>query len=519
DAAVAVAFALAVTHPQAGNLGGGGFMLVRMADGRAAFVDYRETAPAAARWDMFLDAQGNLVPGRSTETWLAAGVPGTVAGLELALRTYGTLSLNQVLQPAIRLAKKGFPVSPELARDLRESAKDLSRDPESRRIFLHNSRFYEPGELLVQKNLARTLKRIADKGAREFYDGSLARNFVTASKRSGGLFTRDDLRNYRPVMRQPLRGTFRGYEILTAPPPSSGGVALLETLNMLERLLGPQDKPDAPQTLHVVAEALRRAFADRARYLADPDFASLPVAGLIDKDYAARFAASVNRQQASASAALARPDPLGFPATAANSSLGREGEETTHFSVVDAAGNAVSNTYTINDWYGNGITVPGLGFLLNNEMDDFTTQPGGPNTSQLIQSEANKVEPRKRPLSSMTPTMVLREGQPVLVLGSPGGPRIISSVLEVLLHRLIFEDDLALAVARPRFHHQWLPDKLFLEPEVFTEAQVAALRALGHQVELQGKVGRVNAIERQPATGELYGVADARADTAAARGY
>lgn len=534
DAAVAVAFALAVTHPQAGNLGGGGFMLIRLGDARAIFVDYRETAPAAARWDMFLDPGGKLVPERSTTGWLSAGVPGTVAGLDLALRTYGTLSLAQVLQPAIRLAEKGFPVNEHLAASLAENAERLRRDPVSRRIFLRRGRPYRPGELLVQKELARTLRAIAARGAREFYEGKLARRFVREAKKAGGLFTLDDLRRYRAVLRPPLRGTFRGYEILTAPPPSSGGVALLETLNMLEPLLTPADTPDSPETIHVVAEALRRAFADRARYLADADFAPVPVAGLTDKRYAAAFAASISRERASASAALERSDPLRFqaavPVTTPVGGRGGEGENTTHFSVMDGAGNTVANTYTLNGSYGSGTTVPGLGFLLNNTMDDFTTQPGEPNVLfDLVQSDANKIEPGKRPLSSMMPTIILRDAHPVLALGSPGGPRIISAVVEVLLNRLVFGDDLALAVARPRFHHQWLPDALYLEEDVFTEEQMNVLRARGHLVRKISEistsrprprsVGHVNALERHPATGELYGVADARGGGGAARGY
>ena len=533
DAAVAVAFALAVTHPSAGNLGGGGFMLIRRADGRAVFVDYRETAPAAARPDMYLDAKGELIPGSSTEGWQAAGVPGTVAGLEAALRAHGTMSLHQVLQPAIRLADKGFPVSERLARSLRENAGRLGRDPESRRIFLRSGRPYQPGDVLKQKDLARTLKRLAALGARDFYEGLLAQRLVKESKKGGGLFTLDDLKNYRAGLRQPLRGSFRGAEILTAPPPSSGGVALLETLNMLEPLLQPQEEPDDPAVIHLIAEALRRAFADRARYLADSDFVAVPVQALIDKAYAAEFRSSIDRQRASASATLERPDPARFqpaaPAPAAVGASRREGSNTTHFSVVDAEGNAVANTYTLNDGYGAAITIAGLGVLLNNTMDDFTTQPGAPNALfHLVQSDGNKVEPGKRPLSSMTPTIIVRDAQPWLVLGSPGGPRIISAVIEVALNRLAFGDNLALAIARPRFHHQWLPDALYVEDGAFTEAQLSALRARGHTVRMITElssapsaptgVGRVNAIERDPVTGELVGVADARGG-GAARGH
>jgi len=543
DAAVAVAFALAVTHPEAGNLGGGGFMLIRLADGTAVMVDYRETAPAAATWDMFLDENGKLIPGSSTTGWRSAAVPGTVAGLELALKTHGTLSLAQVMAPAIRLAEEGFPVSERLARSLRDHAARLSHDPESRRLFIRNTDYYQPGERLVQKDLARTLKKIAAKGTEEFYQGSVARRLVEESKRGDGLFALDDLRNYRPMLREPLRGSVRGYEIIAAAPPSSGGVAVLEALNMLEGLLTPKDSPENPETLHVLVEVLRRVFADRARYLADPDFAEVPVAGLISKDYAAAFAAGISRQRASASAELERPDPLQFqsasaaPVAAGSARLPsirggqsrREGENTTHFSVMDAAGNAVACSTTTNDSYGNGITVPGLGFLLNNEMDDFTVEPGAPNELfGLVQADANKIEPGKRPLSAMTPTLVVKDGKTVLALGSPGGPRIISAVAEVLLHRLFFGEELALAVARPRLHHQWLPDAVYVEEGAFSEAQLKSLRARGHTVRpiseisnsrpLTTSVGTVNAVGRDPVTGKFYGVADARRG-GAARGY
>ncbi|MGH9805506.1 MAG: gamma-glutamyltransferase [Candidatus Acidiferrales bacterium] len=532
DAAVAVAFALAVTHPQAGNLGGGGFMLIHLADGTDAMVDFRETAPGAATADMYLGPDGKLAAGASTRGWRSAGVPGSVAGLTLALENYGTLPLETVMAPAIRLARKGFPVSTRLAAQLREHAPRLNRSLESRRIFLRDGKFFKPGDKLVQKDLARTLQRIARKGSREFYDGALAADFARESEFWTGLITREDLRGYRAVVRQPLRGSFRGYEVVTAPPPSSGGVALLEMLNMLEILLGAKAAPDEVETLHLVAEASRRAFADRARHLADTDFADVPVAGLVSKGYAAACAATISREKASASASLETPDPRrygGSPASPADggASLRREGDNTTHLSVMDSAGNAVALTTTLNDSFGNGITVPGLGFLLNNVMDDFTIEPGAPNELfQLVQSDANRIEPGKRPVSSMTPTLVLRDGKPVLALGSPGGGRIISAVTQVVLNRLQFGDDLALAIARPRLHHQWLPDALYVEEDGFTDAQLEALRARGHTVlsitELVSSwprtVGRVTAVERNPQTGELYGVADPR-DASVARGY
>jgi gamma-glutamyltranspeptidase/glutathione hydrolase len=525
DAAVAVSFALAVTHPQAGNLGGGGFLLIRLADGRAVFLDYRETAPAAASAGMYLDAAGNPVPQASTVGWRASGVPGTVAGLELALRSYGTMSLAQVLEPAIRLAQRGFPVGERLAADLREPESEtrLSSDRESRRIFLRNGKPYKAGEIFKQPELARTLKRIARNGAREFYEGSLAAELARAMKRHGGLLTRDDLRGYQPVARPPLGGRFREFGILTAPPPSSGGIALLEMLAMLDPLLEPGAEPLAPATLHVVAEAMRRAFAARARYLGDPDFACVSAAALVEARYAEALRASIDPQRATPSAELALPEAAGCPAAAAGRS---ESGETTHLSVIDRDGNAVSNTYTLNDYFGSGVTVPGLGFLLNNEMDDFTTQPGGTNSYNLRQSEANKIEPRKRPLSSMTPTLVTRDGKIFLVLGSPGGPRIINAVLLVLLNRLVFGRALAEAIALPRYHQQWLPDALFVEEGFLTEEQRRALEAMGHAVRPIGEVssdhprhvGQVNAIERDPETRAYLGVADGRRGNVA-RGY
>ncbi len=519
DAAVAVAFALAVTHPQAGNLGGGGFMLIRKANGETIFIDYREVAPAAARADMYLDSEGKRLPGASTEGWRAAAVPGTVAGLEFALKNYGTQPWDKVMGPAIRLADKGFPVSQRLADDLIDSAPKLGRFSESRKIFLNGGKFLNPGDTFKQKDLADTLEKIAKGGAREFYQGSVATKLEAEVKRNGGLLTAADLRAYQVKIRQPLVGKFRGYEVITAPPPSSGGVALLEMLNILDPLLPADAKARDPATMHVVTESMRRAFADRARYLADADFACVPVEMLTAATYAGQVRASINREHASASAKLELPPATGCKATP--QVAGREGSNTTHFAVIDSEGNAVANTYTINQFFGSGVTVPGLGFLLNDEMDDFTTRPGAPNVLfNLVQSDANKIEPGKRPLSSMTPTIVTRDGQTVLVLGSPGGARIINGVLLVLLNRLAFGMSLPEAVALPRYHHQWLPDALFLEKSSFTSVQVDALRNLGHDVrdisEISAaipkpkSVGQVNAIERDPKTGELIGVGDGR---------
>lgn len=522
DAAVAVAFALAVTHPGAGNIGGGGFMLIRLHNGTSVMIDYREMAPAAATWNMYLDTEEKLIPDASTLGWKAAGVPGTVAGMELALTKYGTMTFKEVMEPAIRLAGKGFPLSESLAQEFQSGASRLSQFPESRHIFLRNGRFYQPGELFRQKNLAKTLKKIAKHGAREFYRGSIAKRLAREMKRHGGLITREDLRNYRAVERTPLTGHFRDYEIISASPPSSGGIALIEMLNLLDPLLPHGGDPLAPATMHRVAESMRRAFADRARFLADPDFACIPIEALTNTGYSDEFRQSFNAERATPSDELSLPDPGGYgkPACGPNSMIAtRESDETTHFSIMDAAGNAVSNTYTINGWFGSKVTVPGLGFLLNNEMDDFTVQPGATNALfELVQSDANKIGPGKRPLSSMTPTIVARNGKTILVLGSPGGPRIINAVFHTILNRLVFGDDLALAVARPRYHHQWIPDVLFVEEGKFSREQIEALRALGHQIRERGTVGQVNAIERDPATGRLYGVSDIRRK-GVARGY
>lgn len=410
DAAVAVALALAVVHPAAGNLGGGGFMLIRMADGRASVIDYREMAPARAHRDMYVDEKGDVVPEASTVGHRAVAVPGTVAGLALALEKYGTMSWADVCRPAERLAREGVVLTHFEAESLRRAARLLERFPESRRIFLRDGRYYEEGEIFRQPDLAETLRRLIERGPREFYEGETARRIVAEMEAGGGLITLDDLKNYRAIERAPLRTTYRGYEILTVPPPSSGGVALIEMLHILEgfdlRALG----HNSADYVHLLVEAMRRAFADRARFLGDPDFARIPVKGLTSRRYAEALRRTIDMNRATPSAALAPGDAFAY-----------ESEHTTHFTVVDAMGNVVANTYTLNGSYGSGVTVRGAGFLLNNEMDDFTSKPGVPNMFGLLQSEANQIGPRKRPLSAMTPTIVLRDGKPYFALGSPGG--------------------------------------------------------------------------------------------------
>ena len=427
DAAVATALALAVTHPSAGNLGGGGFMVIRMADGRSTAIDYRETAPAAASRTLYLDAKGEVIPEASTIGYRAVGVPGTVAGLALALQRYGTLPWVKVVEPARHLADEGFLLSRDLADQLAGQEEKFRAFPESRRIFNRDGRLYREGERLKQPELAATLRRLAKDGPREFYEGETSRRIDADMKAHGGLISLEDLRTYRPAERPLLRGTYRGYEVLTMPPPSSGGATLLQMLNVLEGFDLAALGPGSSAADHLEVEAMRRAFADRALFFGDPDFGAVPVAPLISKGYAKQQRSTIDRAHATPSASIAanRPPP-------------QESNHTTHFSVIDAAGNAVSNTFTLNLGFGSGAVVTGAGFLLNDEMDDFTSKPGVPNAFGLIQGEANAIAPHKRPLSSMTPTVVLKDGQLWAVLGSPGGPTIINSVLEVLLATIDF---------------------------------------------------------------------------------
>lgn len=496
DAAVAAGFVLAVTHPAAGNLGGGGFLLVRFHDNRAAFLDFRERAPLAASRNMYLDAEGT--PTRESLTgWRAAAVPGTVRGLELAHRKWGTRPWAELLAPAIRLASHGFLVSYALARSLRQ-AKVLGEFPESRRIFQRDGRFYEPGDRLVQPELARTLERLARHGARDFYEGETARRLAAAMQAHGGLITLEDLRRYEALERPPLRGSYKGWEILTAPPPSSGGVGLLQMLAMLETTGYEKAGAGSAAVVHFLTEVMRRYYADRSRWLGDPDFARIPVQELLDPVYVAARRRTIDPERATPSESLG---PGELPAA--------ESTETTHYSIVDAQGNAVAVTYTLNGSYGCGVTVPGLGFLLNNEMDDFAVKPGAPNYYGLIQGEANAIAPGKRPLSSMTPTIVLRNGRLAMVLGSPGGPRIITTVLQVFLNLVDFNLDLWTAVLRPRFHHQWKPDAIVVEPG-FSPDTLALLRAKGHRIEEARSIGEVAAIAADE--GWWVGVADPRAE-------
>jgi len=497
DAAVAVGFALAVTYPQAGNLGGGGFMLIRMANGQAVVVDYREEAPASASRNMYLDANGELKPEASTLGGLAAGVPGTVAGLALAEQKYGKLGLARVLAPAIRLASSGFPVSYGLSESFRGDQQVLEKFDGSRRIFLRGGKLYEPGEIFRQPELARTLKEIARRGPAGFYRGRIAQETARTMQKYHGLISVDDLAKYEAKLRPPLMGHFRGYEILTVPPPSSGGVLLIEMLNVLEPLdLG---APDSYQSIHLMAETMRRAYADRASFLGDADFVAVPVKGLTSAEYAAELRKVILASQPEAPVEAGKPQTF-------------EAEQTTHYSVVDAEGNAVSNTYTLNGWFGCGVTVEGAGFLLNNEMDDFAARPGKPNMFGLVQGEANAIAPRKRPLSSMTPTIVIQDGKARLVLGSPGGGTIINTVLQVLLNALAFKMDILQAVSAPRFHHQWMPDRLILERVGFSSDTLEKLREAGYTTDVRDSLGDCEAIEVDPKSGWRFGASDPRGD-------
>jgi gamma-glutamyltranspeptidase / glutathione hydrolase len=473
DAAVATGFAMAVTYPRAGNIGGGGFMVIHSAERHDDIaIDYRETAPAAATRDMFLGADGKPDIAKSRDSALSIGVPGTVAGLALALEKYGSgrFTLADLLKPAIDLARDGFTIADDMADTLPGIQRRLGRWPASVKIFSRaDGTSLREGDSLVQADLAATLSAISVEGPRGFYEGPVAEKLATGVRDAGGIMTTDDLKSYRPVIRAPVRGNYRGYDIVSMPLPSSGGTVLLETLNILEGFPLAEMKQGSAAALHLLIEAMKRAYADRARYLGDPAFVNAPVPVMLSKDYAARQRASIDPDRATPAADVLQIKPL------------HEGDNTTHFSVVDDEGNAVSNTYTLNFPYGVGLVAEGTGVLLNNELDDFTAAPGASNAFGLVGFEANLPGPGKRPLSSMSPTIVLKDGKPVLVTGSPGGSRIISTVLQVIVNVLDYRMDVAAAVAAPRLHHQWLPDEVRVE-HGFADDTLAALRAKGHRV-------------------------------------
>ncbi len=507
DAAVAVALALAVVYPEAGNLGGGGFMMIRFKDGKTAAIDYREMAPKAANRDVFVDKDGNLIKGEGSSTigYRASGVPGTPAGLDYALNKYGSGKMKwaELVEPARRLAQDGYVLSNRLAILFKAYKENLEKYADSKRIFLNNGEFYKEGDLFKQPELAHTLARMQKDGAKEFYTGKTAQLIAADMKANNGLITLEDLKNYVPKEREPLRGSYRGHEIISMPPPSSGGIVLLQVLQMLEAFDVKKMGYNSAEKYHVLAEAMRRSFADRAEYMADPDFAVVPLKQLLDKDYLARRRETIDLEKASKSSDV----------KFGKVTIG-EGTETTHFTVVDADGNVVSNTYTINDLYGSAVTAKGTGVLLNDEMDDFAARPGQPNLFGLVQGERNKVESGKRPLSSMTPTIVLRkDGSLWFAVGARGGPRIISAVLQTVINMIDHEMNIQEAIDAPRIHHQWLPDLLYHEPYGMSPDTRKLLESLGHEFnEKPGNIASATGIAIEEKTGVRLGAIDSRSD-------
>lgn len=509
DAAIAVGLALAVVYPEAGNIGGGGFMLIRRPDGKAFAIDYREMAPKVADRDVFIGKDGKTIEGEggSTVGYRASGVPGTLAGFDLAFKKYGSGKIKwaDLVEPARKLAADGYILSYRLANLLHAYRNTLSRYPDSNRIFLNDGKYYQEGDLFKQPDLAATLARVEKDGAREFYTGQTARLIADDMKANNGLITLDDLKNYTAKEREPLRGTYRGYEIITMPPPSSGGIVMLQILNMMEPFDVKSMGFNSSAELHLYAEASRRAFADRSEYMADPDFAEVPVSTLVKRTYAEQRMNSFDAKKATPSATL-KPGDLTIS----------EGTETTHFTVVDPAGMVVSNTYTINDLYGSSVTAKGTGVLLNDEMDDFAARPGKANMFGLIQGERNKVEGGKRPLSSMTPTIVLRkDGSPWFALGARGGPRIISAVVQSVINVIDFEMDIQQAIDAPRIHHQWLPDQIYYEKYGLSADTISILSSFGHKfVDRPGNIASATAIMIDK-DGVRLGAIDSRSDGAA----
>ena len=520
DAAVATGFALAVVWPQAGNLGGGGFMLIRLKDGSTHFIDYREKAPGKATATMYQDAQGNVIPNLSTIGYKAVGVPGSVKGLVYAEEHFGKLGLKRVIEPAIRLARDGYALSWNNARVMTED-KVMAQFPDTKRIFQNDGKGWHQNDLFKQPELTRTLERIAA-APDDFYTGKIAHELADYIQKGGGLVTAEDLAHYEVKDRAAVRGTYRGLEVISAPPPSSGGIALIETLNILEGYDLGKSGLDSAESVHLITEAYRRAFYDRAQFLGDPEFNDVPVLQLTDKSYAVAWRSSIQPQQATSSATLQRP-PIStalarYAAAHPVVAPVKESTQTTHYSVVDADGNAVATTTTLNAYFGSRVTVGPLGFFLNDEMDDFSSKPGSPNMFGLIQGDANAVGPNKRPLSAMTPTIVLKDGKLWLVLGSPGGPTIITTVANTLIGVEDFGLDIQQAVNAPRFHEQWLPDRLMLERNRFSPDTVALLKEHGNDVTFGG-IGDDECIQVDLNTGLRLGASDARNETGKAVGY
>lgn len=507
DAAVAVAYALAVTLPRAGNIGGGGFMLVHLAEqNKTIAIDYRETAPAKAHKDIFLDEQGNAVDKLSREHGLAVGIPGTVMGMELALKQYGTMKMAQVIKPAIKLAKDGILVTSDLSNSLAGLKSRITQWPSSAEIFYHaDGSNYQVNELLKQPELAQSLSLIAQKGSKGFYQGETAKKIVSAVQNAGGIMSLTDLANYKVIEREPVRGNYRGYEVVSMPPPSSGGIHIIEMLNVLEQF--PIDKlgHNTANTLHLMAETMKYAYADRSEYLGDPDFVNVPVKQLTSKEYAKEIASKIAINKTTPSSEI-RPGNL----------APYESDQTTHFSVIDKWGNAVANTYTLNFSYGSGLVAKGTGILLNNEMDDFSAKPGTPNGYGLIGGDANAVEGNKRPLSSMSPTMVMKDGKPFIVTGSPGGSRIINITLQMIMNVIDHNLNIAEATAAARMHHQWLPDFIWVE-HTLNRDTISLLEAKGHKVKVQESIGSTQSIMMTEQG--LFGASDPRRAGSAAIGY
>ncbi|MBE9125200.1 MULTISPECIES: gamma-glutamyltransferase [unclassified Coleofasciculus] len=508
DAAVTIGFTLAVTLPEAGNIGGGGFMLVHLAqENQTIALDYREKAPKAATRNMFLNEAGEVDSEKSQNSYLAVGVPGTVAGLTMALEKYGTISLERALQPAIELAENGMQVSEFLHNSLVAVKDSMQVSPASMEIFYKPGVIpYEVGEIILQKDLARSLRQLTQDGAKAFYQGAIADAIVADMAANGGLITKEDLADYKPVIREPIRGTYRGYEIYSMPPPSSGGVHLIQMLNILEGFPIGELGHNTAETIHIMAETMKLAYADRSKYLGDPDFVDVPVAGLTSKLYANQLRRQINREQATPSQKIAPGNPNVFT----------ESNNTTHYSVMDKEGNLVANTYTLNFSYGSKLTVPGTGILLNNEMDDFSAKPGVPNAFGLIGGEFNAVEPEKRMLSSMTPTIVLKQGNPFLVTGSPGGSRIITAVLQLILNVIDHNMNIAEATNAVRVHHQWLPDELMIEQSLNGDT-TRLLKEKGHQITVVDAMGSTQSILFVDNT--LQGASDPRRLGALTLGY
>ncbi|MFC1724003.1 gamma-glutamyltransferase [candidate division KSB1 bacterium] len=508
DAAVAVGYALAVTFPAAGNIGGGGFMVIRFKDGSKTAVDYREKAPGSAHEKMYLDENGEVIEDASTLGYLASGVPGAVAGMNLALEKYGTMSLEEVLKPAVRLAEKGFKVSWGFAKSLNAHKEDFVKFPESAKIFTkQDGGDFEFGDMFIQKDLAKTLKLIAEKGNDGFYKGKTAQLIEKQMKSNGGSITAEDLEDYEAEIRKPIEFDYRGYNIISMSPPSSGGVAIAQLLNIVEEYDIGSLGHNSSKTIHLLTEAERRVYADRAEYLGDPDYVNIPVEGLISKEYAAKLRKSIKTDLASDSREISHGKPAGY-----------ESEETTHYSVVDRWGNAVATTTTLNGGYGSHVVIDGAGFLLNNEMDDFSIKPGYPNIYGLIGGYANSIQPGKRMLSSMTPTIVEKDGELFMVTGTPGGATIITTVFQVIMNVIDHKMNIQDAVNAVRIHHQWFPDRIQPERKGLPVDVIENLRKMGHEVKERGSIGDAHSILYDAKNKLLFGAADPRLEGKAA-GY